>query len=156
MEKIDVKELNSKYSEYLEFKKSEEYDEDYKFDFFSNNQINFLDYIDNFEEKFKEIKKKSWNLIPRKLRDYLLLVLWNEAKDDFIKIFKYLYNENIELSKRINFFEEELYNAMKKTTWRDLNFAKLGFWEVSFLLSLYNYKKYLFINPVTPFNNFVN
>ncbi len=155
MNEIEMEKLKIKFQKYLRFQKSEEYDEKYKFDFFENNQVNFLDYVDDFEEKFKEIRKKSSNLVPRKLRDYLLPVLWNEAKDDFVRIFEYLYDEDIEISKRINFFEKELYEAMKKTSRKNLDFAKLSFWETSFLLALFNYKKYIFINPVTPFNKFI-
>jgi hypothetical protein len=56
---MDKNKLIKNYLDYLDFKKSENYDEKYKFDFFENNQIDFLDYIDDFEEKFKEIKKNS-------------------------------------------------------------------------------------------------
>jgi len=152
---METQKLQERIQNYLNFINSSEYDEQYKFEFFQNNQINFLDYIDNFEEKFKEIRKKAFNLIPKKFLGNLLIILWTEAKDDFVRIFKYLYNEEKNISDRINYFEKELYDSMKKTSLKNLDFAKLGFWDVSFLLSLYNYKKYLFINPVRPFNNFI-
>jgi len=140
---------------YKNFKNIREYNESYKFEFFKNNQID-LTKFDNLEELIKNIRKKAWNLLPRKIRDNLLLYLSKYYKEKFKNLLKDLYNENIDLILRVNSFIDWIYNILlEDENWKNKDLARIWFSDVSFLLALKDYKKYLFINPITPFNNFV-
>jgi len=71
---MDLNILKEEFKKYLEFKKSENYDEKYKFDFFNNNQIDFSKSI-NFVDDFKKIRSSAMNLTPQNLRNNLLIHL---------------------------------------------------------------------------------
>lgn len=152
---MDLNILKEEFKKYLEFKKSENYDEKYKFDFFNNNQIDFSKSI-NFVDDFKKIRSSAMNLTPQNLRNNLLIHLWDNHKNIFKNILNDLYNEEINIKDRINNFEETIFKIIKDDKdWEAKWFWKLWFWSTSYLLALKNYKKYLFINPVWPFNYFM-
>ncbi len=153
--RIDLYKLKEKYKEYLDFKKADDYDEEYKFDFFKNNQIN-LSKSTNIGKDFKIIRKQAKNLIPRSLRDSLLIHLSIYYENKLKQMFANLYNENKNLFERINKFKNDVYTLLENdNNWKNKELWKIWFWDASFLLALYDYKKYIFINPITPFNNFM-
>ena len=152
---MDKNKLEEKINQYLDFRKSDKYDEQYKFELFKNNKIDFTK-IDNFETIFKNVRKQAINLLPRKVRDNLFIHLGKYHLDELKKLFSFLYDETIGISERVDKFIEEVFYLIKN----DKNLENKDLWriwfaDVSFFLSLYDYKKYLFVNPIIPFNNFV-
>lgn len=152
---MDLNILKEEFKKYLEFKKSKNYDEKYKFDFFNNNKIDFSKST-NFVDDFKKVRSSAMNLTPQNLRNNLLIHLWEKHKNIFKNMLDDLYNENLDIKERINNFEERISKIIEEDEgWEAKWFWKLWFWSTSYLLALKNYKKYLFINPVWPFNNFM-
>ncbi len=153
---LDIQKLVRYYKEYIELKKTDNYDELYKFDFFKNNQIDFSK-SEDFIKDFKNTRSKAFNLLPRMIRDNLLIFFWEYYEDDFKIMLSKLFSEEKELSQRINIFEKQVYDICENDERRKNNaLAKFGFWTISFLLAVKDYNKYLFINPITPFNNFID
>ncbi|MBS9775313.1 AAA family ATPase [Candidatus Gracilibacteria bacterium] len=155
MQHLDTEKLQQKYRDYLKFKESEDYDEEYKFDFFQNNTID-LSKTENFVEDFKTLRKNAQNLIPHSIKNNLFINLGTEFEDEIIFSFKKLYDESIDIDQRIQIFEKEILDYSKKSSiLKNKDFGKLGFGTTSFLLAIKYPNKYFPLNPVGCFNNFI-
>ena len=140
---------------YVLFKKSADYSESYKFDFFLNNKIN-LSKSNNLLEDWNIIARAAWNLVPYDYKSSLVKWFAERHLDQFKSLLNDLYNKNISLELRISDFESEIYSIILwDESWKTKSLGVLWFWATSFLLACKDPDNYVFINPVKPFNNFL-
>ncbi len=138
--------------QYKVFKSSDEYDEEYKWDYAKKHQGNF-NTLDNFENKIKSLE--NYNIRPYFLQRTGLNNLMQPYNIEVFKnSLKILFDENKDLEIRIKEFLDNLHNLLKNDVhWNNKNMLPDEV-DASYFLFTNNYEKYLLFNPKTSFNCF--
>ena len=138
--------------QYKVFKSSNEYDEEYKWDYAKKHQGNF-NTLDNFENKINSLE--NYNIRPYFLQRTGLNHLMQPYNiETFKNSLKFLFDENRDLEIRIKEFLNNLQNLLKNDVhWNNKNMLPDEV-DASYFLFTNNYEKYLLFNQKTSFNCF--
>lgn len=138
--------------QYKVFKSSDEYDEEYKWDYAKKHQGNF-NTLDNFENKIKSLE--NYNIRPYFLQRTGLNHLMQPYNiETFKNSLKILFDENKNLEIRIKEFLNNLHDLLKNDVhWNNKNMLPDEV-DASYFLFTNNYEKYLLFNQKTSFNSF--
>ena len=121
-----------------------------KFEYFKNNQITIND-IDNIDDiVINKLHSPAWAPWIWKTSNFRFLVGFHNEK--FKEILKDLYNENLDLEKRIHDFRDNVKKILlEDNKWNKKEYADPGIESATFFLSLFDYKKYLLFTRINPF-----
>ena len=138
--------------QYKVFKSSNEYDEEYKWDYAKKHQGDF-NTLDNFENKINSLE--NYNIRPYFLQRTGLNNLMQPYNiETFKNSLKILFDENKNLEIRIKEFLNNLHHLLKNDVhWNNKNMLPDEV-DASYFLFTNNYEKYLLFNPKTSFNCF--
>ena len=138
--------------QYKVFQSSNEYNEEYKWDYAKKHQGDFNN-LDNFEEKINSLE--NYNIRPYFLQRTGLNHLMQPYNIDVFKnSLKILFDENEDLEIRIKEFLNNLHNLLKNDVhWNNKNMLPDEV-DASYFLFTNNYEKYLLFNQKTSFNCF--
>ena len=138
--------------QYKVFKSSNEYDEEYKWDYAKKHQGDF-NTLDNFENKINSLE--NYNIRPYFLQRTGLNNLMQPYNiETFKNSLKILFDENKNLEIRIKEFLNNLHLLLKNDVhWNNKNMLPDEV-DASYFLFTNNYEKYLLFNQKTSFNCF--
>lgn len=138
--------------QYKVFKSSNEYDEEYKWDYAKKHQGDF-NTLDNFENKINSLE--NYNIRPYFLQRTGLNNLMQPYNiETFKNSLKILFDENKNLEIRIKEFLNNLHHLLKNDVhWNNKNMLPDEV-DASYFLFTNNYEKYLLFNQKTSFNCF--
>ena len=138
--------------QYKVFKSSDEYDEEYKWDYAKKHQGNF-NTLDNFENKITSLE--NYNIRPYFLQRTGLNHLMQPYNiETFKNSLKILFDENKDLEIRIKEFLNDLHYLLKNDVhWNNKNMLPDEI-DASYFLFTNNFEKYLLFNQKTSFNSF--
>ena len=138
--------------QYKVFKSSNEYDEEYKWDYAKKHQGDF-NTLDNFENKINSLE--NYNIRPYFLQRTGLNNLMQPYNIEVFKnSLKILFDENKGLEIRIKEFLNNLHNLLKNDVhWNNKKMLPDEV-DASYFLFTNNYEKYLLFNQKTSFNCF--
>ena len=138
--------------QYKVFKSSDEYDEEYKWDYAKKHQGNF-NTLDNFENKITSLE--NYNIRPYFLQRTGLNHLMQPYNiETFKNSLKILFDENKDLEIRIKEFLNDLHYLLKNDVhWNNKNMLPDEV-DASYFLFTNNFEKYLLFNQKTSFNSF--
>ena len=138
--------------QYKVFKSSNEYDEEYKWDYAKKHQGDF-NTLDNFENKINSLE--NYNIRPYFLQRTGLNNLMQPYNIEVFKnSLKILFDENKNLEIRIKEFLNNLHHLLKNDVhWNNKNMLPDEV-DASYFLFTNNYEKYLLFNQKTSFNCF--
>lgn len=138
--------------QYKVFKSSDEYDEEYKWDYAKKHQGDFNN-LDNFENKINSLE--NYNIRPYFLQRTGLNHLMQPYNIEIFKnSLKILFDENKDLEIRIKEFLNDLHYLLKNDVhWNNKNMLPDEV-DASYFLFTNNFEKYLLFNQKTSFNSF--
>lgn len=150
---MNENELKNAIAEYEKFKLTDKYNEKYKWDYVEKHK-HIFDNLDHLQSKIEGLKNQNFMPYIWRFGMFKLLAKSHELK--FKKILSYLFDENIDLLKRIQFFKNEIIKILKvDANWKNKKICDPKIDSASFFLFLKDYKKYLLFTKMNPFKNFI-
>lgn len=147
----DIKRIREAVKDYIIFKKSERYNEKYKFEYFDKTQGIFDD-LDNLKKKIKQLGVKNFS--PYNWKTSMQKRIVDGHEKEFKKSLEKLFDTNSELKKRIKVFIDSISELLKNDNQWKNNQMMPNVAFPSFLLALKDPTKYLLFTRKTPFNDF--
>lgn len=137
---------------YNEFKNSQNYDEQYKWDYAKKN-IGIFETLDNLKEKINSLGAPNFQSYFVKNSGIKWILENNPEIID--EAFKELFNGDLELQERISRFREVIKNyLLLEDGWNNKGLADPGVETASYFLFTNNYKNYLLFKPLKKFKHF--
>ena len=138
--------------EYKNFKKSDKWDEQYKYQHFEK-LANLFDNLDNIPEKLRKIG--SPNFGPYFWKSSAFKYLGDNFLDEFRDILANLFDEQYDLEIRIKTFRSKIKTILLNAPdWNNKDMVDPSVESASFFLALKDYKKYLLFTRIKPYTKF--
>lgn len=139
-------------AKYFTHKSSQNYDEQYKYDYFAKNSYIFDD-LNDLSEKF--IQLGSPNFVPYVWKSSMFRHLAFKHSFQFSQILENLFNETLPINTRIEDFRKDIKEILlKDSEWNNKDMIDPSVESASFFLSLKYPNKYLLFTRIKPYTNF--
>ncbi len=137
---------------YNNYRKSQSWMEQYKYGYFEQHN-HIFDNLDNLEEKIKNLG--SPNFAPFMWKTSVFRYLCEFHLNEFKNVLVELFNENEDLTSRINLFLKAIKEILiNSPNWKSKDKINVRVESASFFLALKDPTKYLLYTRITPYNTF--
>ena len=137
---------------YNNYRKSQSWMEQYKYDYFEQHS-HIFDNLDNLEEKIKNLG--SPNFAPFMWKTSVFRYLCEFHLSEFKNVLVELFNESEDLTSRINLFLKAIKEILiNSSNWKSKDKINVRVESASFFLALKDPTKYLLYTRITPYNTF--